>query len=214
MGCLIDKAPSAQGETPPEAPLRPAATVMRLARLGSFHPTRLSFVRSLVRRHGARGLAIPPAPHDLDASGFGRIVYAIETPAGLLTFCGFSNELRPGGAHRSGHRRGMGRRLRPLRRRASTRPRIARLSHTAPRQEAARYGADELVLAARQPQRPALRQRGAALAAGRQPDLGEVVEVGYLLRTTAVYGNGKFGLADLAGSGATASSRCPTRRRC
>jgi hypothetical protein len=37
----------------------------------------------------------------------------------------------------------------------------------------------------------------ASLAAGRQPDLGEVVRVGYLMRTTAVYGNGKFGLADL-----------------
>ena len=31
----------------------------------------------------------------------------------------------------------------------------------------------------------------------RQPDLAELVRVGYLLRTTAVYGNGKFGLADL-----------------
>ncbi|HEX7197844.1 MAG TPA: hypothetical protein VF213_00105, partial [Dongiaceae bacterium] len=37
----------------------------------------------------------------------------------------------------------------------------------------------------------------ASLAAGKQPDLGALVEVGYLMRTTAVYGNGKFGLADL-----------------
>ena len=31
---------------------------------------------------------------------------------------------------------------------------------------------------------------------GRQPDVAEIDKVGYLMRTTAVYGNGKFGLAD------------------
>jgi hypothetical protein len=83
--------PPPAGDIPPEAPLRPAATVMRLARLGSFHPTRLSFVRSLVRRMGRERWVFRQRHHDLDASGFGRIVYEIETPAGLLTFCGYSN---------------------------------------------------------------------------------------------------------------------------
>jgi hypothetical protein len=32
--------------------MRPPQEVMRLARLGAFHPTRLSFVRTLVRRMG------------------------------------------------------------------------------------------------------------------------------------------------------------------
>jgi hypothetical protein len=35
-----------------------------------------------------------------------------------------------------------------------------------------------------------------ALAAGEQPDIGYLKEAGYLYRTTAVYGNGKFGIAD------------------
>jgi hypothetical protein len=34
------------------------------------------------------------------------------------------------------------------------------------------------------------------LAAGRQPDPAAFERVGYLIRTTAVYGNGKFGIAD------------------
>ena len=34
------------------------------------------------------------------------------------------------------------------------------------------------------------------LANGRQPDINEINKVGYLLRTTAVYGSGKFGLSD------------------
>ena len=33
------------------------------------------------------------------------------------------------------------------------------------------------------------------LAAGRQPDAADLAAVGYLMRTTAVYGSGKFGLA-------------------
>jgi hypothetical protein len=35
-----------------------------------------------------------------------------------------------------------------------------------------------------------------ALSQGRQPDAASVEATGYLMRTTAVYGNGKFGLAD------------------
>ena len=35
-----------------------------------------------------------------------------------------------------------------------------------------------------------------ALASGRQPDKEALVATGYLMRTTAVYGNGKFGIAD------------------
>jgi hypothetical protein len=183
-------------EIPPEAPLRPAATVMRLARLGSFHPTRLSFVRSLVRRMGREGWVFRQRHHDLDASGFGWIVYEIETPAGLLTFCGFSNALAP-----------EERTDRVIAEKWDTafalsagridEAAIERLSRAAPRQEAARYGADELVLSRANRSVRLFDKVSAALAAGRQPDLAEVVEVGYLLRTTAVYGNGKFGLADL-----------------
>ncbi len=35
-----------------------------------------------------------------------------------------------------------------------------------------------------------------SLASGNQPDSQEIANVGYILRTTAVYGNGKFGIAD------------------
>ena len=31
-----------------------------------------------------------------------------------------------------------------------------------------------------------------------QPDINEINKVGYLLRTTAVYGSGKFGLSDFS----------------
>ena len=186
----------AKAAIPPEAPLRPAATVMRLARLGSFHSTRLSFVRSLVRRMGRERWSFRQRHHDLDASGFGRIVYEIETPKGFLTFSGFSNALAP-----------EERTDRVIAEKWDTafalsagridEAAIERLSQAAPRQEAARYGADELVLSRANRSVRLFDKVTAALAAGRQPDLAEVVAVGYLMRTTAVYGNGKFGLADL-----------------
>ena len=37
-----------------------------------------------------------------------------------------------------------------------------------------------------------------ALSEGRQPDADDIEDTGYLMRTTAVYGNGKFGIADRA----------------
>jgi hypothetical protein len=176
--------------------LRPAATVMRLARMGSFHATRLSFGRSLVRRMGREGWRFRETLRQLDDKGFGRLVYEIETPQGLLSFAAFSNDLAPeertdrviaekwdaafalvAGRLAAAH--------------------IERLAEAAPRQEAARYSADELVLSRANKSLRLFDAVADALAAGRQPDLAEVLRVGYLMRTTAVYGNGKFGLADL-----------------
>lgn len=180
-----------------EPALRPASIVMRLARLGSFHATRLSFGRSLVRRMGREAWSFTRRIQELDENGFGRIVYDIETPRGPLSFCGFSNYLAPDErtdrviAERwdSAFALSAGR---------IDEPGIERLQRAAPRQEAARYGADELVLSRANKSVRLFERVAGGLAAGRQPDPAELVSVGYLMRTTAVYGNGKFGLADLA----------------
>jgi hypothetical protein len=192
-----ERAPPAVASTDTTLRLRPAGTVMRLARLGAFHPTRLSFVRSLVRRMGREGWRFRRRVHDLDDSGFGRIVYEIETPAGIVTFCGFSNELAPeertdrviAEKWDAAFALSAGRLAEAA---------VDRLSRAAPRQEVARYGADELVLSRANRSVRLFDRTVGALAAGRQPDLAEAVAVGYLMRTTAVYGNGKFGMADLA----------------
>ena len=65
-----------------------------------------------------------------------------------------------------------------------------------PLQEAGRYLASELVLARANRSVRLFDQVVAALAEGRQPDAASVEATGYLMRTTAVYGNGKFGIAD------------------
>lgn len=168
---------------------------MRLDRLGRFHPTRLSFARVLVRRMAREGWRIETAVRDLDDDGYGRVACHVHTPAGVLGFAAFSHHLDP--ADRTD-------RVIAERWDASfaltleppTPADLDRLQENVPRQEAGRCGAGEIVLSRANRSVRLFDAVVAALADGRQPPLDNIGRVGYLLRTTAVYGNGKFGLAD------------------
>ena len=177
------------------ATIRPPGEVMRLSRLGRFHPTRLSFARTLIRRMAREGWHIETALRDLDDDGYGRVAYDVRTPAGVLGFTAFSHHLDP--ADRT-DRVIAGRwdasfalTLEP-----PTPADLERLEHNVPRQEAGRCGAGEIVLSRANRSVRLFDDVVAALAAGGQPSRDEIGRVGYLMRTTAVYGNGKFGLAD------------------
>ncbi|MEL6268135.1 MAG: hypothetical protein AAFR52_21290, partial [Pseudomonadota bacterium] len=65
-----------------------------------------------------------------------------------------------------------------------------------PLQEAGRIGSGELCLSRANRSCRLFRHVVECLAAGEQPDPAQVEAVGYLMRTTAVYGAGKFGAAD------------------
>jgi hypothetical protein len=179
-----------------QALLRPAETVMRAKRLGSFHSTRLSFSRSLLRRLARENWRFTRTQFELNARGFGHLVYEIETPKGLISFAGFSNYLAPEDRTDRVIAEKWDAAFALTAGRLSEEA-LARLAGSAPRQEAARFSADELVLSRANKSLRLFDSVAQALAAGRQPPLGDVVRVGYLMRTTAVYGNGKFGLADL-----------------
>ncbi len=73
---------------------------------------------------------------------------------------------------------------------------IERLRVQIPLQEKGRVSRRELVLSRANKSVRMFEYVCGRLAGGRQPEPGRVIEVGYLMRTTAVYGNGKFGLAD------------------
>ncbi len=188
--------PRAYNETDPApAMLRPPGEVMRLSRLGRFHPTRLSFARVLVRRMAREGWRIETAARDLDDDGYGRVAYRVHTPAGVLGFAAFSHHLDP--ADRTD-------RVIAERWDASfaltldppTPADLERLQDNVPRQEAGRCGAGEIVLSRANRSARLFGEVVTSLSGGGQPSQDELARVGYLMRTTAVYGNGKFGLAD------------------
>tara|TARA_R110002051_G_scaffold93824_2_gene163612 strand:+ start:30404 stop:31933 length:1530 start_codon:yes stop_codon:yes gene_type:complete len=73
---------------------------------------------------------------------------------------------------------------------------IARVVAAAPLQEAARFTSRDLILSRANKSVRLFEHVVTALREGRQPDATLVRQTGYLMRTTAVYGNGKFGIAD------------------
>ena len=177
--------------------LRPPETVMRLERMGSFHQTRLSFMRSLLRRIAREGWRLTRERFDLDDTGVGTAVYAVRLPRGTVRLVAFGHELAP-----------EDRTDRVIAERwdatfaLTTGPAdeaaLARLRANVPLQEAGRCSPKEFVLSRANKSMRLFEGVIAALAAGRQPRAEDISGIGYLMRTTAVYGNGKFGLSDLA----------------
>ncbi|MEO0389958.1 MAG: hypothetical protein AAF218_03360, partial [Pseudomonadota bacterium] len=73
---------------------------------------------------------------------------------------------------------------------------IARIAAQAPKQEGGRFGPRDLVLSRANKSVRMWEGTVNALKSGTQPDMNMIRDIGYLMRTTAVYGNGKFGIAD------------------
>ena len=180
---------------PPHAPPRPPEEVMRLSRMGAFFPTRLSFMRVLLRRLARERAAVRRTVWEMDAQGYGRAVYTVAVGGRDYSLVAFSTRLAP--EHRTD-------RVIAEAWDASfvlfdgrpTPADLDRLERNAPRQEAGRFGPSELVLSRANRSVRLFDHVVEALHAGQQPDPAELARVGYLMRTTAVYGNGKFGIAD------------------
>jgi hypothetical protein len=175
--------------------LRPPNHVMRLARLGSFHQTRLSFMRTMLRDlHQARW-SFHRRMWQVDTRGEGVAVYVAVGPERTYSLVAYAHDLDPS--------------LRTDRVIAqawdatfvlvdgeATGADIERLRAQVPKQEGGRYTAREIVLSRANRSVRLFDHVVDRLAAGEQPESGVLDAVGYLMRTTAVYGNGKFGLAD------------------
>ncbi len=168
---------------------------MRLARLGSFFPTRLSFMPTLIRRLRREGWRFDRPVFELNAEGFGHAVYRVARDARRYSLVVFSHELAPEDRTDRVIAEAWDATF-VLFDGDPTAEDIARLSQNAPKQEAGRFLARELVLSRANKSTRFFGHVVERLAAGRQPDRQMVIDVGYLMRTTAVYGNGKFGIAD------------------
>ena len=181
--------------TPGAAALRAPETVMRLDRLGSFHPCRLSFMRTLLRRCRRDGWTFARPLFEIDAKGVGVAVYTAHGPERSYSLVCFGHDLPPeqrsdrviAEAWDSTFALFDG---------VPTDADIERLSRNVPKQEAGRISDREICLSRANRSVRLFEYVVDSLANGRQPDAGQIDAVGYLMRTTAVYGSGKFGAAD------------------
>jgi hypothetical protein len=174
---------------------RPPEVVMKLARMGSFHQTRLSFMRTLLRRLRKEQWQFKRSLWEIDSAGFGRAVYTVSGPERSYSLIAFSHDLLD--AMRSD-------RVIATAWDATftlfdgipTTADLDRLQQNVPKQEAGRISDSELSLSRANRSVRLWKHVVEKLAVGQQPNRKQVESVGYLVRTTAVYGSGKFGAAD------------------
>lgn len=175
--------------------LRDPDQVMRLSRMGSAHPMRLSFLRVMLRRVQAEGWRFDRPLWQVDGQGVGRAVYRARGPRRTYCLVAFAHDLPD--------------EMRSDRVIATawdatfalvdgepSAEDLDRLAANVPLQEAGRITAKELSLSRANRSVRLFSHVVDRLAEGAQPDLAEIEAVGYLMRTTAVYGAGKFGAAD------------------
>lgn len=183
--------------TPAQVPLRPPSQVMRLKRMGAFFPSRLSFLPTLLRRLAREKAQVTRPLWQMDAAGYGYAVYAVTLGGHVYSLVAVSTDIPP-----------EQRTDRVIATQWDTAyvlfdgvpgpTDIARIVRDAPRQEAARFEETDLVLSRANKSVRLFAYVTECLARGTQPDLAVIDQTGYLMRTTAVYGNGKFGIADRA----------------
>ena len=176
-------------------PLRPASQVMQLERLGSYHQFRLSFMRTMVRRIMQEEWQIHSAIFDLDDCGYGTVVYEVQAKFGLYSFVVFSSYLDPEQRSDRVIASQWDLTLALCEGRVDAQ-RLQFLLLNVPKQEAGRVDAGVIVLSRANKSSRNFDYVVDELAQGRQPDVETIAKVGYLYRTTAVYGSGKFGMAD------------------
>ena len=173
--------------------LREPNIVMKLSRLGSFHQSKLSFLRSFLREF--KDWKYSRDLFNLDENGYGTAVYSFKKNKRTYSLVCFANKITD--EERSD-------RVIATKWDASfalydgipTKKDLERLSDNVPKQEAGRLSYKELSLARANKSVRIFDHVVKNLSDGKQPDKELLSKVGYLYRTTAVYGSGKFGLAD------------------
>ncbi len=179
----------------PSVAKRPPEQVMRLQRMGAFHQTRLSFMRALLRQIRRESWTFTRTVWEINDEGVGVAVYQACSLAHTYSLVCFAHDL-------------------PVEKRSDrviadawdatfalfdgvpAQTDIERMARNVPLQEAGHCTESELVLARANRSVRLFAHVVDRLAEGHQPDPEFMQQVGYLMRTTAVYGNGKFGLGD------------------
>ncbi len=175
--------------------MRDPSVVMDLRRLGSFYPYKLSFMRKLIRKIMRQKWKISIDHFNLDNDGYGEIIYDIKTPKDCFHFVVFSNFLDPNERTDRVIAEQWDITL-TLRHGKFDQNQLEMLRNNVPLQEKGRMSSNTIVLSRANRSSRNFDYVIDQLSSGQQPSIEKIKEVGYIYRTTAVYGSGKFGMAD------------------
>lgn len=163
--------------------------------MGSAHPTRLSFLRQMLRRVAREKWRFSRALWQVDDHGVGRAVYHAIGPERTYSLVAFAHDL-PDDMRSDRVIATAWDATFTLFDGVPSDTDLERLQANVPLQEAGRIGESELTLARANRSVRVFEHVVSSLAAGHQPDRDVIERVGYLMRTSAVYGSGKFGASD------------------
>ena len=190
--------------------VRPADVVLDPAVMGAARLTRYSFNRTMLRRAARDGWTARLALQVLDEAGRGRSVYEIDTGDHLFSFVAVTTTI-----DESEHTdRVIADRWEIAAVLAEGRvegDRLDRLCELAPGQESARLDASVLVLTRGNRSVRFFDYLVDRLASGRQPEAAKVADAGYIMRSTAFYANGKYGMRSYEGYDDDHPLRAPYR---
>jgi hypothetical protein len=152
-------------------------------------------MRQLTRRIAEENWSFSRPAFEIDNKGVGHAVYTAQGPDRAYSLVAFAHDLPPDQRSDRVIAEAWDATF-TLFDGIPTADDIDRLSQNVPLQEAGRVSEAELSLSRANRSVRLWAHVVDQLAAGQQPDLEQIYKVGYLMRTTAVYGSGKFGAAD------------------
>ena len=180
-----------------EVSLRSPGRVMRLSQMGAAHPMRLSFLRILMRRAQKQNWQFERSDWHVDQNGVGHAVYQARGPKRTYSLVAFAHDL-PDHERTDRVIATAWDATFALFDGVPSSDDIKRLAENVPHQEAGRISEKEICLSRANRSVRLFNYVVDTLSRGAQPDAEKLFEVGYLMRTTAVYGSGKFGAIDYA----------------
>ena len=176
-------------------PMRHPADVMKLDRLGSFHQTRLSFSRQLIDELILNNWKTEIIKWNINSIGTGNAVIKISSKQRIYSLVVFCHQINDD--ERSD---------RVIAEKwdmtfslflgIPSKEELDEMSKNLKIQELGRHLPKQLTLSRANKSVRIFNSVLNDLSEGKQPDKKMINNIGYLVRTTAVYGNGKFGIAD------------------
>ena len=177
--------------------MRQPSKVMKLQRLGSFHQSKLSFTRQLINELQFNKSQFEISEWNIDQNGFGNAVIQTvfnNNTFSLVVFChSIDDEERSDRVIAEKWDMTFS-----LFTGTPNKTELDLMSKNLKIQELGRHLPKQLTLSRANKSVRIFTKVLDALSNGKQPCKADINDIGYLIRTTAVYGNGKFGIGDFS----------------